>query len=165
MTEKLDAEDCARLVGISFAKASGADLALVSTNKWVPSMPDQNLNSDGVSGALYPLPVTDQEITSILPTGWRGNIQTVTLTGARIRELVETGYDRNGDGSTFPYVLSAPEGFTLADSQSYTVAICGVTDEVAAEGNLTDTGILGLTAAQEFFSQFETLGKKDIVWE
>lgn len=44
-------------------------------------------------------------------------------------------------------------------------AICGLTDEVAEEGNLQDTGILGLTAAQEYLSQFDTLSEENLVWE
>ena len=165
VTEKLDTSACAKAIGICFAKASGADLALISKNKWYKLEKSKDLNLEGVSGALYPLPVTDQEITSILPTGWTGNIETVTLSGKRIQQLVETGYDRNGDGKTFPYELVMPEKLELDEKRVYTVAICGVTDEVAEEGNLTDTGILGLTAAQEYFRQFDTLALKDIVWD
>lgn len=159
VTEKLDTDDCTRLVGICFAKASGADLALVSQNKWYPVEEGNNdLNSD-----LYALPVTDQEITSILPTGWRGNIKTVTLTGKRIQELLDTGYNKSG--YVFPYVLVAPAGFSLQADTTYTAVICGVSNEAAQEGNITDTRILGLTAAGEYLSQFETLLKKDIRWE
>ena len=165
VTEKLDTSACAKAIGICFAKASGADLALISKNKWYKLGKSKDLNLEGVSGALYPLPVTDQEITSILPTGWTGNIETVTLSGKRIQQLVETGYDRNGDGKTFPYELVMPEQLELDEKRVYTVAICGVTDEVAEEENLTDTGILGLTAAQEYFRQFDTLALKDIVWD
>ena len=162
LTETLDTAACARLVGVCLGKAAGADLSLISVNKWYR---DGDLNPDGVSGALYPLPITDQEIVSILPTGWRQTIQTVTLTGARIRELAETGYDRNGNGRTFPYELVAPEGLTLVDDTVYTVVICGVTDAVAAEGRLTDTGLLGLDAARRYLSQFETLSEEDIIWK
>lgn len=165
VTEKIDTDNCARLVGICFAQASGADLALISKNKWYRDDDETDLNSAGVSGALFALPVTDQEITTILPTGWRGNIKTVTLSGKRIKELAEYGYDRTGNGSTFPYELVTPEGMTIDDGTVYTVAVCGVTDEVAEEGNLTDTGILGLDAAKEYFSRFETLSNKDIRWE
>ena len=77
--EKIDNDHCAKLVGIVFAKASGADMALISKNKWY-NVEHDLLNSDGVSGTL---PVTEQEITSILPTGWRGNIQTLKLSGAK----------------------------------------------------------------------------------
>lgn len=165
VTEKIDTDDCAKLVGICFAKAADADVALISKNKWYKLDENEDLNLDGVSGCLYPLPVTDEEIVSILPTGWRQNIQTVTLTGKRIKELVETGYDRNKDGNTFPYELVMPEGFTLEDDGTYTVAIAGATDEVAKEGNLTDTGILGLSAAEEYFGQFESLSPEQIVWK
>ena len=166
VTQKIDTEHCAKLVGICFAEASGADMALISMNKWYRMDDSGDLNLDGVSGALFPLPVTDQEITSILPTGWRQNIQTVTLTGKRIKELAETGYDRSGDGEhLFPYELVTPEGFVIDDDTIYTVAIAGVTDEVAEEGNKTDTGILGLDAARDYFSQFDHLSEKDIIWE
>lgn len=167
VAEKLDTDDCARLVGICFGKASGADLALISKNKWYKRDEVDDLNLSGVSGSLFPLPVTDQEITTILPTGWRGNIQTVTLTGKRVKELVDIGYDKYGDGSgeTFPYELVTPDGMTLDDDKTYKAAICGLTDEVAEEGNLQDTGILGLKAAQEYLSQFDTLSKKDLIWE
>ena len=141
VTQKIDTEHCAKLVGICFAEASGADLALISMNKWYRMDASGDLNIDGVSGALFPLPVSDQELTSILPTGWRQNIQTVTLTGKRVKELAETGYDRSGDGEhSFPYALVTPEGFVIDDDAVYTVAIAGVTDEVAEEGDLTDTG-------------------------
>lgn len=165
VTEKLDTSACAKAIGICFAKASGADMALISKNKWYKLTKSKDLNFEGVSGALYPLPVTDQEITSILPTGWTGNIETVTLSGKRILQLVETGYDRNGDGKTFPYELVMPEKLEFEEKGIYTVAICGVTEAVAEEGNLTDTGILGLTAAQEYFKQFDALALEDIVWD
>ena len=161
LAEKLSTEECARLVGIAFGRASGADLSLVSVNKWFPG--SSNLNKHGVSGELYALPITDQEITTILPTGWRGNIQTVTLTGERIRELAETGFEL--DGNAYPYVLSAPENMEISDDETYTVVVCGVTDEVAAEGNLTDTGILGLDAAEAYLRQYDTFAAKDIIWE
>ena len=165
VTKKLNTSECARAVGICFAQASGADLALISKNKWYALADYKDLNFEGVSGELYPLPVTDQGITSILPTGWVGNIETVTLSGAQIRELVEKGYDRNGDGKTFPYELVTPEGFAIDDDTIYTVAICGVTESVAAEGNLTDTGILGLEAARKYFGSFDTFSAEDLIWE
>lgn len=147
------------------SKVSDADLALVSTNKWYELDEGEGLNQEGVSGELYPVQVDDMIITTILPTGWNGTIQKMTLTGKHIKELVETGYDRNGNGDTFPYVLVTPEGFDLDDDTTYTIVICGVTDEVAKEGNLTDTGIVGLTAMEEYLSQFETLSSEDIKWE
>lgn len=163
VSETLDTKTCAKLVGISFAQESGADLALVSLNKWFKTDETGDLNQEGVSGQLYALPTTDNEITSIIPTGWTGNVQTVTLTGKRIKELAEQGYEKNGN--VYPYELITKEGFEIADDATYTVAICGATDKVAEEGNIQDTGILGLKAAEDYLSQFKTLSAKDIIWK
>lgn len=165
-TETIGMDDCARAVGICFAQATDAQAALVSTNPWVYNLDSYEMNKQGVSGCLYALPVTDQELTSILPTGWRNDIQTVTLTGKRVKELAEQGYDYLGDGSLmFPYILVTKAGAELDDDTTYTVAVCGVSDAVAQEGDLQDSGVLGLDAARQYFSQFETLSAKDIVWE
>ena len=166
VTEEVPVEDCAKMVGIIFAKASGAEVALVSTNKWYNLESDGALNTRGVQAPLYATDVTDQEITAMLPTGWSNTIQTVTLTGARIKELAETGYDKFGDGEhLFPYTLVMPDGFTLDDAATYTVAICGASDAVQEEGNIQDTGIVGLDVARDYLSQFETFSAKDIVWD
>lgn len=161
LTEKLSTEECAKLIGVAFGKASGADMSLISINKWYPDGGD--LNKYGVSGELYALPLAAHEISTIVPTGWRGNIETVTLTGKHIRELVETGFILGENA--YPYILTTPEGMDIKDDETYTVVICGVTDEVASEGKLTDTGILGITAVEDYLEQFDTFSAKDIIWE
>ena len=166
VTEEIGIEDCAKLVGICFAKASGADVALVSSNKWYDMDSDTAMNTRGVQCPLYAMPITDEQITAMLPTGWTNTIQTVTLTGARIQELAETGFDKFEDGEhLFPYHLITPEGFTLDDDTTYTVAICGASKAVQEEGNIQDTGIVGLDAARNYLGQFETLSPADIVWD
>ncbi len=166
VTETLSVEDCVQLVGISFSKACGADAALVSTNKWYATDQDIAMDTRGVQCPLYAMPIRDEEITAMLPTGWTGTIQTVTLTGARINELLETGYDKFDDGiHLFPYTLVAPDGFTLEDDKTYTIVICGASSAVQEEGNIQDTGIVGLTVAEEYLSQFETLTPADIKWD
>ena len=165
VTENLDTDTCAKLVGICFAKAVNADAALISTNPWLYDKDAFEMNKEGVSGSLFPLDVTDEEIVSIIPTGWTGNIQTVTLTGKRIKELMETGYERSENSVSFPYIFVSKEGMELEDAKTYTVVICGATDEVKEEGNIQDSGVLGLDAAKEYLSQFKTLSPKDVVWE
>ena len=164
VTERIDTEDCARAVGVMLGEAVDADAALISVNAYYGVLNNPDLNRRGVSGALFPTAVTDQEITAILPTGWGENIETVTLTGARIRELAQTGFEVEQYGVAYPYVLETKGGMALEDDQTYTVVICGVTDAVAEEGNLTDTGVLGLDAAKAYFSRFETFSAKDIEW-
>ena len=166
VTETLSVEDCVKLVGIQFAEASGADVALVSSNKWYQTDEDIAMNTHGVQCPLYAMPITDQELTAMLPTGWTGTIETVTLTGARIKELAEYGYDKYDDENRlFPYSLIVPDGFTLEDEKTYTVAICGASSAVEEEGNIQDTGIVGLTVMQEYLSQFDTFSPADIHWD
>ena len=90
----------------------------------------------------------------------------MTLSGKRIAELLEEGYDKYGDGvHEFPYTLVAPDGFSLEDDETYTAVICGASDAVQEEGNIQDTGLVGLTVAEEYLSQFDTVSPADIVWE
>ena len=105
------------------------------------------------------------EITSILPTGWNGNIETYTLTGKRIKELVDAGYNYNNEGRYYPYQMVTKDGFTIKDDTTYTVVICGATDDIRKEGNMKDTGILGLTAIKNYLNQFDTFSVKDIAWK
>lgn len=165
VTKELSVEDCAKLVGIQFTKASGADVALVSTNKWYQTDEDVAMNTKGVQCPLYAMPITDQELTAMLPTGWTGTIQTVTLTGTRVKELAETGYDKFGDGEhLFPYDLVMPDGVVLEDDKTYTVVICGASKAVQEEGSVQDTGIVGLTVMQDYLSRFDTFSPADITW-
>ena len=164
VTETISTTDCAKLVGTVFAKAAGADLSLVSLDKWFPENHDDG-NKDGVAGRLFAMPLTDQEVTSILPTGWRGNIETYTLTGQQIQTLLDTGYNYKDKGFLFPYQLVAKDGFALEAGKTYTAVLCGATDAVREEGKVQDTGILGLTAMEEYLRRFETFSANDIIWE
>ncbi len=78
------------------------------------------MNPHGVSGSLFPLPVNDDRLVSILP-----NIHTVTMTGAEIKALAAFGDDEYGNGNTFPYVLVTKGGAELDDETVYTIPICG----------------------------------------
>ena len=164
VTESISTEDCAKLTGIVFTEASGADFALISMDKWFPESHSDG-NKAGVSGKLFALPVTEQEIVCFLPTGWRGNIETYTLTGKQVNELMATGFDYNNDGFYYPYQLVAKDGFTIDDNATYAVVITGASDAVREEGNVQDTGILGLTAMEDHLRRFDTFSAKDIRWE
>lgn len=164
VTEHIGQEDCARLVGKAFAQATGSDLALVSLGKWIPGHISTQ-NTQGVSGSLYPGEITEQQLCAITPTGWKDTIKTVTLTGARINELVRQGFDLYGDGKTYPYILVTKKGFSLEPDKTYKLAICGATDAVEAEGNILDSGIAGLESVEEMMSAYESFSAKDIIWE
>lgn len=163
--ETIGTEDCARAIGIAFAQATNSQAALISVNEWKYNLDAAEMNKRGVSGCLFPVPVCDQQIVSILPTGWAGKINMVTLSGARIKELAQTGFDWYGTGDTFPYVLVTKDGSDLDDTTEYTIPVCGVTDAVASEGNQFESDVLGLDAARSYFSGFDTLSAQDIRWE
>lgn len=158
VTQTLSMEDCAKAIGISFGKATGAKAALISTNPWINNDGVIEMNKYGVSGRLFAVDITDEQLVEILPTGWNGTIKTVSLSGARIKELASTGFDYYDDGSTiFPYVLVTEGDQELDDNTIYTIPICGLSKTVEAEGDLQDTGVVGLQAVKDWFSQFATL--------
>ena len=161
--ETISTESCAKLVGIAFVQASGADLALISLGGWDPDT--GSTNREGVNGRLFPLPVTEQEVCMITPTGWNGNIQTITLPGRRVKELAETGYDRKDRGYCYPYLLVARDGMEIDEDATYTVAVCGMTDAIKEEGAVQDSGVHGMTAVEEYLSKFDSLTEADIDWE
>lgn len=68
------------------------------------------------------------------------------------------------DGSQNSYILNVSRYIGLNKHLADAGNEQKLEDAVAEEGQLQDTGIVGLTAAQEYFSQFDTLSEKDLVW-
>lgn len=161
VTEELSQEDCAKLVGRCFAQATGSDLALVSLSTWIPGNPT-NQNHHGVSAKLYAKGITDYDLSVILPTGWNRTIQTVPLTGQQISDLLASGYDAYDNGKGYPYVLVSP--VQPEAGKTYQVAICGVSDKLAAEATVTDSGVVGMDAAKAFFGAYTTISRADTAW-
>ena len=161
VTEELSQEDCAMLVGRCFAQATGSDLALVSLSTWIPGNPTDQ-NHHGVAAKLYAKGITDYDLSVILPTGWNRTIQTVTLTGQQINDLLATGYDAYGNGKGYPYVMASPV-HPEAD-KTYQVAICGVSDQLAAEADVVDSGVVGMDAAKAFFGAYTSISRADTAW-
>lgn len=161
VTEELSQQDCAMLVGRCFAQATGSDLALVSLSTWIPGNPTEQ-NHHGVAAKLYAKGITDYDLSVILPTGWNRTIQTVTLTGQQISDLLASGYDAYGNGKGYPYVLVSP--VQPEAGKTYQVAICGVSDRLAAEATVTDSGVVGMDAAKAFFGAYTTISRADTAW-
>ncbi len=161
VTEELSQQDCAMLVGRCFAQATGSDLALVSLSTWIPGNPTDQ-NHHGVAAKLYAKDITDYDLSVILPTGWNRTIQTVSLTGQQISGLLASGYDAYGNGKGYPYVLVSP--VQPEAGKSYQVAICGVSDQLAAEATVKDSGVVGMDAAKAFFGAYTTISRADTAW-
>ena len=161
-TEVISQENCARLVGRCFAEATGSDLALVSLGTWI-SGNGINQNNDCVGGKLYAKGISQEDICTILPTGWFGTIKTVELTGKQIKELYQEGYDAAGTGKNYPYVLVCP--IELEDEKTYQAAVCGISEKLKSEAKVTDSGVVGMDAAKAFFGTFKTLSEADAEWK
>lgn len=156
--QEFDTKQSAKLVGMAFTEMARSDGALISINEWKPQVKTGTAqNMAGVNGEILPGVMTEEDIVIILPTGWNQTIREVTLTGAEIQELLATGYDRHGDGDTYPYVLVTRDGKKLEDDRRYTIVICGATDEVLAEGRVWDTRIVGLDAMKAYLRKIETI--------
>ena len=112
---------------------------------------------------MYAKELTVDDLSAIIPTGWSRTIQTVSLTGKQIRDLYKEGYDAVGTGNNYPYVLVSP--VELEDEKPYQVAVSGISEKLASEVEVTDSGIVGLDAAKEFFGQFKTLSEADAEWK
>ena len=162
--ETLKPQDLARLTGRVFCERVGADVALISLNEWKPGVRADRENPNGIGGAMMPLSMTEMDIVCWLPTGWYGTIKTYRFTGKRIRELAESGYDMLDNGDPYPYVLVMPDGFTPEDEQEYDVVFAGITDGVAAESVMTDSGVTGLSAMEAFLDGVDTLRPDSIDW-
>ncbi len=161
VTEELSQEDCAMLVGRCFAQATGSDLALVSLSTWIPGNPTDQ-NHHGVAAKLYAKGITDYDLSVILPTGWNRTIQTVSLTGQQISDLLASGYDAYGNGKGYPYVMASP--VQPEADKTYQVAICGVSDQLAAEADVVDSGVVGMDAAKAFFGAYTSISRADTAW-
>jgi raffinose/stachyose/melibiose transport system substrate-binding protein len=48
--------------------------------------------------------------------------------------------------------------------KTYQVAICGVSDRLAAEATVTDSGVVGMDAAKTFFGAYTTISRADTAW-
>lgn len=158
ITENLTLEETARLVGSGFAAATGADCSLISLGEYH----NGKENEFGVNGCLWEGPVTADIISTVNPLGWVGTVKTFTLTGLEIKELASKGFDLFGDGNPFPYVLTTVGNAELNDTQTYTVVICGYTEQIKNKGELRDTQICGMDALCDYLAGIGAVTKANI---
>ena len=172
--EEIGQDALVRLVGEAYCEEVGADCALVSQDAYRERGYIQN--TAGVCGTILPVDIGDEYIAVFTPGGRAVNIETVTLSGKRIKEVQEAGFDYHGIDTlidpdlmaNFPYTLVTKEGFELDDDTEYQVVICGATDALKEEGNVVDTGILGSTAVIDYFNKLGNpmhFTEKDISWK
>lgn len=121
-------EETGTLVGKALGSAVNADAVMV---------PLGELHKDGaelkagVNGKLYAERINSDIASTICPS-FDGEYAVLTMTGAEAKALAKTGFDKEGDGDPFPYVLVTRGERELDDFTSYQVAFLmnGYTEEV-----------------------------------
>ena len=162
VTETLTTAQTAQFIGQAYISKAGVDAALISYNVWKLGVDALHENLYGVSGKLLPGKLTEEDIVSVLPTGWYNTIPTVTLTGERIREIVAKGYDQNQNDDPYPYALVIRPGLTLDDTATYTVAYAGLEDAIVSASIPQDSGVVGLDAAKAYCKQVGSISSKTL---
>lgn len=161
--ENLDKEQVAQLVGTAYAKAVGADCALISIGDYHGAGFE---NKNGVNARIYKdEAMTADTVCTFNPLNWSNPIQTMTLTGAQIKQYVEEGYFCKEDPTPFEYVLVAPEGFEPEDDTTYTVAVVTESESRAAEGGLTATELIGQDVLVDYITSLGTINTETILWK
>ncbi|MCI8304439.1 MAG: carbohydrate ABC transporter substrate-binding protein [Lawsonibacter sp.] len=121
-------EETARLVGKALGSAVGADAVMVPVGTFYRE--GAGLKSC-VTGKLYEGRINTEVSATILPAP-DGEYGLGSMTGAQVRELVQTGFDAAGDGKPFPYILVTRGDRELEEDRVYKVAFLmgGYTGEV-----------------------------------
>ncbi len=121
-------EETAKLVGKAAGTATGADAVLVGLG----AFHDGKELRAGVTGKLYAGKINADTVSGILP-GVDGEYAVMEMTGAQAKALAEAGFDADGDGNPYQYLLVAKGDRTLEDGKTYRVAFLtgGYTQETA----------------------------------
>ena len=151
VTEELTNPQIAQLCGQIFMEAAGTDAALVSYNVYYADVPANQENSYGANGPMLPGPLSEEDITTFLPTGWYDTIKFISKPGSFIKQLAAEGCDMRGNDHPYPYVFLTRDGQPLDDSTEYTCVLCGYGKTQIDEAEQQDSGIVGLDAAKEYF--------------
>lgn len=152
VTEELDTAQAAQLCGQIFMAAAGTDAALISYNVYYPDVPADMENGYGANGFILKGEMSEEDITSFLPTGWYDTLHIITKPGAYLKQMAQDGCDLRSNGHPYPYVFLTKDGKELEDNAEYTCVLCGYEKARAEEFELQDTGIVGLDAAKEYFA-------------
>ncbi len=168
-------EQTARLEAEAFRTAAGADIGLVSLGAYHDGVE----NPSGVCGRLFAGDISKDVINAVSPNKHTDTLCLLTLTGAQVKELLETGFVADETGPGFPYVPAglavskAPDGtiqkIVMADGAAlegaavYTVAIDagGFTEAVGQAGSVKETELTVVDVIADYFSTHSPLSPQE----
>ena len=159
LTETLDLEKTAQLNAIAEGIAADADCALVSLNEYHEGGYSNNL---GIGWYLYASDIDMARINMVAPN--TSTISVLELTGKEIKDIVEKGFDLNGNGNPYEYVLVTKDGKELEDDETYRLAFA-TGSVLGYEDSEEIIEISPQTALGNYTKSLGTFGKDDIVWK
>ena len=159
-TEDLTYEKTAELCAIAYGKAADADCAMVSLNE---SRGGLLYNHEGIGWHIWAGDIDSERVDIIRSEGTSLTVQ--ELTGEQIKDMLKAGYDVNGDGEPYPYLLVTRGGMDLEDDATYRL----VTSTMDLSSDVRETlPVLEITPAdaiRNYIMELGVFGASDIVWE
>lgn len=156
----LTLEKTAQLVAVAEGRAVDADCALISLNG------DQGShwgNRFGLGWYLYEGGIDAEAVNLIRPVS--STVSVLEMTGAQIRELRDAGFDIDGNGNPYPYLLFTKGDAELEDETVYRLAVSSaeLTEEMQTQATKTEVSPAG--AIEEYVRSLGTVSGETIVWE
>lgn len=156
VAQNLTLEETAQIQAEAFRQAAGTDVGLVSLGAYHDGLE----NESGVCGRLFAGDVSMEVVNAVVPGKHSDPICILTLTGAELKALLETGLVAAPDAEPFPYVpagltitrgadgsvkkAALPDGSPLDETANYTVAMDqgAFTEELGREGAAVETNLI-----------------------
>lgn len=118
--EYIGMEDTAKLVGASLVKGTEADVALITLMEFFGF--SDKMNRSGIGCGIYPGELIEDRLRTFVPSG---TYCVVEMTGAEIKEAMETGCNLHGQGNYYDYVMTSEKDTELEDGKTYKVILSG----------------------------------------
>lgn len=158
--QTLTLEETAKLVAIAEGKAVGADCAMISLNEYHGN---DLSNNQGLAWFLYDGEINTEVVNMIRPKA--AAISTLEMTGADIKAMQGDGFDLDGNGQPYEYLLFTKGDMELEDSAVYKVAIS--TGELTQErlADAVETEVSPLEAIVDYLRELENVSADVIDWK
>lgn len=171
-------EQTAQMQAESFRLAAGTDIGLVSLGAYHTGVE----NHSGVCGRLFAGDITQEVANAIVPGNYRDPICILTLTGAEVKGLLESGFAVAEDVEGFSYIpsgvtvtrkhdgsvkqITLEDGTPLDESASYTVSVDqgGFTEEIGQKGSVKKTELVVVDVVSEYLHAHSPLSPLE-PWE
>lgn len=157
--EELTLEETARLIAIAEGMAVDADCAMISLNQYHG---DNKSNNQGLGWKFYQGEVTLDLINIVCPRS--DTISVLEMTGAEIKKMRQEGFDLDGDGNPYEYLLFTKDG-ELSDHTVYKLAVSTgeLTEEMQKKAK--ETKHSPKEAIGQYLRRLKTVNLEKICWD